>query len=480
MADEEEETKWVCADCLGDAFLKELVPKEGAANDCSYCDNEGPTITVERLSELVEKAFEDHYYRTSDQPDGYELALLSDKEIDYNWDRHGEEVLWVIAGAVGSDEPVAEDILGILEDKHSDRESDEMGVECEFARDSYYDSKPASCEEYQIKWTEFVKSLQTETRLFNQRAQAVLSEVFANLTAHQTAGGDSVIREIGPDCEINELYRARVFEDEGVAFKEALARPWNGLGPPPSRMARRGRMNAQGIAMFYGAISSDTAIAEVRPPVGSRVVVGKFQVVRKLRLLDLKALRDLSVEGSVFDPSYLERKKLALFLDELSWRMAQPVMPSLEDTDYLPTQAVADFLASELRLDGIIYRSAQTGTDAANVVLFHHASRVAASTDSPEAEYSVHTYSSYDDGDEPDYWVSVSADSDQLEIPGPLDLLTMPSPWPEDIWATDIRGDSLSIAPSSIVVHHVNNVSVSTSSFSVRRHVSNPSNPPPF
>jgi hypothetical protein len=53
-------------------------------------------------------------------------------------------------------------------------------------------------------------------------------------------------------------------------------------------------------------------------------------------------------------------------------------MPDDEALDYLVTQAVADYLATNYapQLDGIIYRSVQTRGGAKNVVLFHKAARV--------------------------------------------------------------------------------------------------------
>jgi len=49
-------------------------------------------------------------------------------------------------------------------------------------------------------------------------------------------------------------------------------------------------MNARGVSVFYGAIDPRVALAEVRPPVGSRVAVARFEIIRPLRLLDLNAL----------------------------------------------------------------------------------------------------------------------------------------------------------------------------------------------
>jgi hypothetical protein len=73
-------------------------------------------------------------------------------------------------------------------------------------------------------------------------------------------------------------------------------RPDRHLGSPPSGAAAAGRMNARGISVFYGANDPRVALAEVRPPVGSRVAVARFEIIRPLRLLDLTALSDATVE----------------------------------------------------------------------------------------------------------------------------------------------------------------------------------------
>jgi RES domain len=46
--------------------------------------------------------------------------------------------------------------------------------------------------------------------------------------------------------------------------------------------------------------------------------------------------------------------------------------------DYLPTQAIAEYLATKVKpsFDGIIFKSPQTGGEGRNVVLFNHSSAV--------------------------------------------------------------------------------------------------------
>ena len=62
-------------------------------------------------------------------------------------------------------------------------------------------------------------------------------------------------------------------------------------------------------------------------------------------------------------------------------------MPSDETFDYLPTQAIAEYLATKVnpRIDGIIFSSSQTGGEGRNVVLFNHASAAKIETTSAPA-----------------------------------------------------------------------------------------------
>ena len=52
-----------------------------------------------------------------------------------------------------------------------------------------------------------------------------------------------------------------------------------------------------------------------------------------------------------------------------------PIMSQDEALEYLPTQAVAEFLANRTtpRFHGIVFRSTQTGEAGRNIVLFNHA-----------------------------------------------------------------------------------------------------------
>ncbi|WCM23667.1 RES family NAD+ phosphorylase [Paraburkholderia bryophila] len=155
--------------------------------------------------------------------------------------------------------------------------------------------------------------------------------------------------------------------------------------------------------MFYGATEKGIAIAEVRPPVGSHVVVADFEVVRELRLLDLQRLGSVGIRpgSSRFDPTTLDHASRCGFLASLVQQLNMPVMPEAQDYGYFPTQVIADFLAThpKLELDGIIFTSTQIPTESGrNVILFPKASAVENAAESSSFEATVHLWESDEDG----------------------------------------------------------------------------------
>jgi hypothetical protein len=246
-------------------------------------------------------------------------------------------------------------------------------------------------------------------------------------------------------------------------------------------------MNARGISVFYGSTDPEVAVAEVRPPVGSQVVVGRFDVIKKLRLLDLKALESVNVaDGSIFDEDYTRRRKRARFLAWLSERITMPVMPDDETDDYLATQAIADFLSGALEppLDGIIYRSTQiekpaslfrvpdlVGSEKLNVALFHKAARLRPMNTPDGAEIRVRDDSfgsSFDldrleKGPDTEYSVAEMVTGDALVASGFYDETEL-------LGELESRAYDLELDVRSLRVYWVSGVKYSTTSNPVVRY----------
>jgi hypothetical protein len=374
---DELKAKNLCYHCVGEAYLRAEMRREGRRRRCSYCNLTAKSYTIGAMAERIEEVFEQHYIRTSDQPNSWQQTLLSDRESDYDWERDGEPVVQAIANAADMREDAAQDIQTILDDEHGDFDSAAMGEETEFCSESYYKEKGTSDRAWQEEWSSFERSLKTEARFFSRTAAAHLASVFSGIEAMSATDGRPPMIDAGPGRSLNAIYRARAFQSDDPLVA-ALCRPDQQLGSPPATVAAAGRMNARGISVFYGANEPRVAIAELRPPVGSQVAVARFEIIRPLRLLDLTALSAVAEGGSVFDPGLAARMERAMFLRSLSQRITRPVMPDDEAFDYLPTQAIADFLATENEppIDGIVFPSVQAAGDVVNVVLFHKAARV--------------------------------------------------------------------------------------------------------
>ena len=445
----------LCWGCVEENYLREEIKREGTSRSCSYCERGGKeTYTVAEIAGRIRDAFGQHY-RRSPEPTFWEDNLFLG--------RNGYPVVDVIVDAAGIPEEAGQDVQMILEDEFRDSGYGET----EFSSESYYEEKGGSDFGWQDGWMRFERSLKTEARFFNPIVSTHLNTLFGKIDSMSTIDGRSLVVEAGPETPVSVVYRARVFQSE-ERLKQALCRPDLELGPPPNRLANAGRMNAHGISVFYGADSAALAITEVRPPVGSQVVVAAFEVIRPLRLLDLTAFNNVYERGSIFDPQTAGRMEHATFLRSLCRRMAQPVMPDDADFDYLPTQVIADFLATDSRplLDGIVFPSVQmSDKQGVNIALFHKASRVERINVAQGTKIEATTCREDEEGCERDYVVYEETPSlEQDETPGGHDVFAAE---PADC---DLRKPTLRINVESLKVHVIQGVRLDKEMYEVLRH----------
>lgn len=461
--------KAICFHCIGEDYLKAKVSAEGKVRTCRYCGKRHHSITLEELADIVDHAFEHHFERTATDMDGYEWAMHKDPELDYEWERKGEPTAIAIMNAACIDEAAAEDIQRILGDRYDDFESAKMGVETHLSAEAHYEEIMPDGIEWQESWRSFEQSLKSEARFFSRSAAETLGALFDNIDKLPTRSGRSLVVNAGPNTKLDHLFRARVFQSEAALLK-ALRHPDKELAAPPSHLAAAGRMNAKGISTFYGATTEAIALAEVRPPVGSQVAIARFSITRALRLLNLSALSDVEETGSIFDPTCASRLGRMMFLRSFCQRMSRPVMPDDQDFEYLPTQALADYLSTEgkVPLDGILFPSVQFG-QGLNAVLFHKASRCAELTLPQGATVKAYAGLSGDDDER-------GRDFDVLEeIPKEApkrdedDWPSVPRPLRLGFGEPNPIETTLSIDPDSITVHVVTRVEVKTDPHTVKR-----------
>src|SRR3989338_7454686 len=110
--------------------------------------------------------------------------------------------------------------------------------------------------------------------------------------------------------------------------------------------ATEGRANPKGIPCLYLASDRDTALAEVRPWMGSQISVGQFKTRHQLRIVNCTTDRDgfnIYLEG---EPS-AEAREEAVWA-HIDHAFAAPVSRSDDVADYVSTQIIAElFKTSE-------------------------------------------------------------------------------------------------------------------------------------
>lgn len=459
----------ICHQCFGDAFLKRAIRRDGKRRKCSYCGKTLVTLSLEDVADLFETAIETNFERTPSEPSEMEQALLDHDLMDC-WYEDGQPVLDLVQEIGETSQEVAEDIRSTLEDRHSTREDYEMGLATEFDLESHYEERATPSGELGKEWPRFEHMLKTKSRYMSVVALKTLDKIFEGLEGHRTHPNKSVILATGPGTEISTLYRARVFQSDAALF-EALKRPELSIGPPPPNLAAAGRMNASGIPVFYGATDREVALAEVRPPVGSKVVVAQFEITRALRLLDVEALQSLSVGGSPFDPEYLLLKQKASFLSGLSEVITKPVMPDDETLNYIPTQVIAEYLASLQTplLDGMVYPSVQAGNRTRNIVLFNKAAVVAKVARPQDISFDVKNSENFESGPEIKYTIREESDSEY--VPPESEVPTLEHDIAQIYAFPDERKPALRISMENVWVYHVKQVAITHEDYKVDRRV---------
>jgi hypothetical protein len=117
--------------------------------------------------------------------------------------------------------------------------------------------------------------------------------------------------------------------------------------------AVEGRANSKGIPCLYVSTHKDTALAEVRPWIGSHVSVAGLLTVRELKVVNCTedSKRPLFLFGA--PPEHWD----TIVWSDIDDAFSRPVTPSDDRADYVPTQVIAELFKAG-GFDGVAYRSA--------------------------------------------------------------------------------------------------------------------------
>lgn len=352
---ENAERAWVCQDCLGDYMLKGLNGALQVERICGACGKSTRTaLAPERIARFIRKHLPEHFCVDHGLHPGYELTLDD-----------------VVGSAIGcSSETVRRAISAHLEDADANEE-DFYWPGQEYCRAP----SPFESEDHERwyavgPWHHIADELVHGRRFFNDKVRSFFDWLIGEaLEAEdpERVGIPALITTLDTGAD---LYRSRIAsgEKEARTFAE---NPAIALGAAPKERAANNRMSPAGVPLLYVSREVDTCVAEVRPSIGDTVVVGRFQSTAPLKFFDFTMLgrRLQHAALSFFDPSYRKRSEHRLLLEYLHEEIARPVR--LGDTDYVMTQALAEFIRYDKRwaFDGIAFRSVQR-EDGVNYVLF--------------------------------------------------------------------------------------------------------------
>ena len=382
----EQGTKSICAWCVGNPWLTAQVEQQGHLGSCTYCFGRRRTVPLESLAGWTHQVISAHFVLTPNHPTEPDDFIIIAMGMD--WERRGGSPTEIIAEEAGLVEEIANDILSLLSDLHT-FDAVREGEEDPYDKyETRYEAVGPNPEIFWSLWNSVPNEIRHRARFFNADAERILGNIFGDLATLQTEHGTPVIRNLGSSGQDTFIWRARTALSRETA-EYILESPAQELGPPPRENATAGRMNPEGIPVFYGAMDLTTCIAEIRPPVGSYVVAGRFKLLKAVRVLDMDLLQEAYAEPNYFDPQYVDLSNRIAFLKQLVAELARPVMPGDETKEYLATQIVAEYLAQKTspRLDGILFRSSQMNVqdksasseesvEDRNIVLFNYASRV--------------------------------------------------------------------------------------------------------
>lgn len=368
-----------CPYCFSDKSfrqrLKEVRPEFPRSLKCDFHPNRSG-LPAEAVAKIVDGVFREHFVIGDTDP-------VYDRDDDRpNWEQRGDPLDQLIDEITSAESFEITEALKdqLIEDDDADPRD---GEEPFYADDQLYAAFDLTWNPHSAAWTEFKREVTHNRRFFSNLAVQRLDEIFRDIHFQSDQDGRQVVYALSPD-EKKNIYRVRQI-DVPEDRKKAADNPAAELGVPPPRKRTAGRMNAAGVGAFYASFDLKTCIAEIRPPVGSVIMGAAFELIRPIVVLDTTRFAKPIRNRSLFSPVFQERVHQWKFMKRFMNEISRPILPHDTNIDYVPSQAVSEYIHSQLKvprgknkvgIDGIIFASAQRPNTGLNIVLFGDAAQV--------------------------------------------------------------------------------------------------------
>lgn len=215
-------------------------------------------------------------------------------------------------------------------------------------------------------YEKFASSVISENRYFRNMSDAAMFEVIrkscGERRVHIPRGTLYWRARLG--YEVEDVI-VNIDEQSSVSYGDERPYSQVAMKPVPT-WETEGRANPRGIPYLYISTTRETALAEVRPWIGSKISVAQFQTTRDMNLIDCSKYHSKVDIGKLLDNSSTHEDGVWLAIDQA---FARPVSRGDESSQYIPTQIIAEMFKHD-GYDGIAYKSLLTN-DGFNVALFN-------------------------------------------------------------------------------------------------------------
>ncbi|MBK8946445.1 MAG: RES family NAD+ phosphorylase [Ignavibacteriae bacterium] len=154
------------------------------------------------------------------------------------------------------------------------------------------------------------------------------------------------------------------FENGKHNYDIQLPYPKERMKPLPNQ-AKEGRANPAGIPYLYVSTNRNTALAEVRPWIGSEISLAKLKTNKDLTLIDCSK-NNSTIRYHLDEPNPELREQIVWA--DIDNAFSKPITSADSSTDYIPTQIISELFRNH-GYDGIIYKS--TLGKGLNITLFN-------------------------------------------------------------------------------------------------------------
>lgn len=349
-----------CEECFAERFIKKFICEQNENADCEYCgtkDSSAADITLvgDFLREGLSRAYENMNSSglRRDYFDGESVSEIVN---------HHEHVFSEKLYSLFKDEELLNDLISESGPDHLDYKDGEVdwldgGAASLVTRDEFYGPDH---NRFSLSWEEFKWHVKHFMRFFDSESDITTR---AALLGPLTELIEKVVTTIPAGTK---LWRARKGSSR-VEPKEPLLLQ-SAIGPAPVEKSGHSRMSPAGISYLYLGDKPETCIAEIRPRVGSNVWLGKFELIKNMKIVDLSLVPNIEV-GSIFDPGYEHDMYWArTFMDNFTYEISRPYDKEEFVLDYVPTQLLSEFFRSQ-GFEGIKFASSQF-KDGYNYTLF--------------------------------------------------------------------------------------------------------------